>query len=734
MPKMFGEPDLAAFQMLRCAFDPAGLANPGKVMPTPRLCGEVPGPVPAPPAGGRRPGRALLMAAAPVATEHPGTPEEAAELLRTLGADGRAVRIRGGGTKRAGAAGGEPVAIEIVTAASTASSSTTRATSPPCSRPGCRSRAPRSAFADDGPDVRRSTRRSAPATRRRSAACSRRPTPGPLRHRYGGVRDLVVGITVALSDGTLAKAGGQVIKNVAGYDLGKLFAGSFGTLGLIAHGRRAPAPAPGRAPRRRGPSADPAALGRAPPPRSPRCRSRPTASTSPGATVPGACSSASAARRPSARPARSSTACGAAGLEDVQASADDDALWTAQRDGQRSRRRRRAEGLGAPGGPRDRPRAPPTTPARRRRRPRRARTVTGSRSTGDDLAGRVEAVRARARARARARSRTRPRPSAPPSRRGASPTPARWPSCGASRSGSTPPGSSARAASWEASSELARHHAPRAERDPAKRAWDDHNPPALDLIRDCVHCGFCLPTCPSYAVFEDEMDSPRGRILLMRIGHEEGAEISPEMVTHFDRCLGCMACVTACPSGRPVRPADREHPAAARAPGDRACTTRAVRRGIFELFTHPGRLRALAPLHGARAAARPARPPRERPLVQRGPRLRVMLSLTPDVPARAAVRRLPAVTKARGPSARTRRASCRAASSASGSPTSTPPPSASSPPRAWRSTRRRSRAAAARSSCTRASRTRRSRSPARRSPPTRATTRSSPTSPAAARR
>jgi len=57
---------------------------------------------------------------------------------------------------------------------------------------------------------------------------------GPLRHRFGGVRDLVVGVTVVLSDGTVAKAGGKVIKNVAGYDLAKLFAGSFGTLGLIA--------------------------------------------------------------------------------------------------------------------------------------------------------------------------------------------------------------------------------------------------------------------------------------------------------------------------------------------------------------------------------------------------------------------------------------------------------------------------------------------------------------------
>ena len=80
-------------------------------------------------------------------------------------------------------------------------------------------------------------------------------------------------------------------------------------------------------------------------------------------------------------------------------------------------------------------------------------------------------------------------------------------------------------------------------------AWDEVRPPELDLIKDCVHCGFCLPTCPSYTVFEEEMDSPRGRIVLMRIGHEEGSEVSQEMTTHLDRCLGCMACVTACPSG-----------------------------------------------------------------------------------------------------------------------------------------------------------------------------------------
>ena len=69
-----------------------------------------------------------------------------------------------------------------------------------------------------------------------------------------------------------------------------------------------------------------------------------------------------------------------------------------------------------------------------------------------------------------------------------------------------------------------------------------------DLIDDCVHCGFCLPTCPMYQLWDEEMDSPRGRIVLMG-EHENTATLSDAMITHFDRCLGCMACVTACPSG-----------------------------------------------------------------------------------------------------------------------------------------------------------------------------------------
>ena len=79
-------------------------------------------------------------------------------------------------------------------------------------------------------------------------------------------------------------------------------------------------------------------------------------------------------------------------------------------------------------------------------------------------------------------------------------------------------------------------------------AFDDHRPPSLDLVDDCVHCGFCLPTCPTYSIWGEEMDSPRGRIYLMESGLR-GDPMSDTMVQHFDACLGCMACVTACPSG-----------------------------------------------------------------------------------------------------------------------------------------------------------------------------------------
>jgi glycolate oxidase iron-sulfur subunit len=80
-------------------------------------------------------------------------------------------------------------------------------------------------------------------------------------------------------------------------------------------------------------------------------------------------------------------------------------------------------------------------------------------------------------------------------------------------------------------------------------AFDAHHPPSIDLVNECVHCGFCLATCPTYALWGEEMDSPRGRIYLMKLGLEGQVRLDPTFVNHMDNCLGCMACMTACPSG-----------------------------------------------------------------------------------------------------------------------------------------------------------------------------------------
>jgi glycolate oxidase FAD binding subunit len=170
------------------------------------------------------------MATAQTATERPSSPEEAAAMLKALGEQGRTVRIRGGGTKLDWGGASEPVAVELETAGLDQVVEHNVGDFTAILQAGVPLARAQEAFHAEGQMFALDPPLSGDATVGGVIAAN---DSGPLRHRYGGVRDLVVGINVALSDGTLAKAGGKVIKNVAGYDLGKLFAGSLGTLGLI---------------------------------------------------------------------------------------------------------------------------------------------------------------------------------------------------------------------------------------------------------------------------------------------------------------------------------------------------------------------------------------------------------------------------------------------------------------------------------------------------------------------
>lgn len=175
-------------------------------------------------------------------------------------------------------------------------------------------------------------------------------------------------------------------------------------------------------------------------------------------------------------------------------------------------------------------------------------------------------------------------------------------------------------------------------------AFDAQRSPEQSVIEDCVHCGFCLDTCPTYVLWGAEADSPRGRIVLIGEGLEPGSVLSEEMVTHFDRCLGCMACVSSCPSGvRYDRLIERVRPQVERH-WERSRSERALRRLLYETLPYPRRLRALLP---ALAAARKMG-------VERLPdRLSVLAKLAPRVPASGAARaklpeRTPAIGAQRG--------------------------------------------------------------------------------------
>jgi glycolate oxidase iron-sulfur subunit len=161
-----------------------------------------------------------------------------------------------------------------------------------------------------------------------------------------------------------------------------------------------------------------------------------------------------------------------------------------------------------------------------------------------------------------------------------------------------------------------------------------------ELVDTCVHCGFCLPACPTYQLWGEEMDSPRGRIHLL--GQLlEGAAMSGPVVGHFDACLGCLACVPACPSGVRYDRIIEETRVLVERDARRRPLERALRAGIFALFPHPGRMRAL---RGPLGLARRLGLDRPRLAARVHPSLGAMAALAPPLLPRV---RLPARVAAR---------------------------------------------------------------------------------------
>ncbi|WP_166355721.1 (Fe-S)-binding protein [Phytoactinopolyspora limicola] len=171
-----------------------------------------------------------------------------------------------------------------------------------------------------------------------------------------------------------------------------------------------------------------------------------------------------------------------------------------------------------------------------------------------------------------------------------------------------------------------------------------------ELIDDCVHCGFCLPACPTYTLWGEEMDSPRGRIHLMKTALEGDSPIDSTWVGHMDACLGCMACVTACPSG--VRYDELIESARATIEHEhrRAWPDRLFRALLFRAFPGRRRLRVAALagwLYQRLGVAWLVR----RPWVSRRlpQRIRAVESILPPVTLRSVTRRTAANTPAVGP-------------------------------------------------------------------------------------
>ena len=186
--------------------------------------------------------------------------------------------------------------------------------------------------------------------------------------------------------------------------------------------------------------------------------------------------------------------------------------------------------------------------------------------------------------------------------------------------------------------------------DPSSQSPPDPLPGLPEGVTDpCVHCGFCLPTCASYRVLGTEMDSPRGRIHTLKAIEAGELELDATVASHFDSCLGCFACVTACPSGvrydqliEATRPKLNQ-------PEFRSSWQTSFRQLLLLVLPYPNRLRALLQPLRAYAGTGLQQFIRRTGLLQLlGPQLKAMEALLPPLPAEGFTDRFPLVSPAQG--------------------------------------------------------------------------------------
>jgi glycolate oxidase iron-sulfur subunit len=184
---------------------------------------------------------------------------------------------------------------------------------------------------------------------------------------------------------------------------------------------------------------------------------------------------------------------------------------------------------------------------------------------------------------------------------------------------------------------------------PTSQGFDAQNPPDPKLIDACVHCGFCLSTCPSYRVLGTEMDSPRGRIYLMDGINEGQIPLSPATSQHFDSCLGCLACVTTCPSGVRYDQLIESTRMQVERNTARSLAEKLLRQLIFSLFPYPNRLRLLLRPMGLYQKTGLQKLVRSLGFLhQISPQLAAMEAMLPPIPAEAFHESFPEIIPAQG--------------------------------------------------------------------------------------